>query len=65
MREVDCAIFSRMTGQLKGDLTKLAMNDLGLSTLAIGDGYNDDDMLERADVGIKISYGTSFEKGMK
>lgn len=40
----------------------MAMNDLRLQTLAIGDGYNDDDMLERADVGIKLSYGGAFDK---
>ena len=47
-------MFSRLIPSQKGELALIAKNKLKLNTCAMGDGFNDDIMLQTADVGLKI-----------
>ena len=52
--QAEAAIFTRITPDQKGKLTSIAKRELGFCTLAIGDGINDEVMLQKANVGIKL-----------
>ena len=54
LHQVDTVVFARLDPIHKGKLALLAKRELGMSTLAIGDALNDDQMLKVADVSIKI-----------
>lgn len=57
----DSVICCRMSPGWKGDIVQLIKNNLGKITLAIGDGANDVNMIQRADIGIGL-YG---KEGMR
>ena len=57
LRDVEAAIFARVTPDQKGKLATIAKKELDMSTLAIGDGQNDEVMLQNADVGLKLVNG--------
>lgn len=54
-------IFVRMSPSQKVQVIEMAKRDLKLEVLAIGDGYNDQLMLQAADVGIRINQSELIE----
>ena len=50
----DASAFVRMSPSQKTSVIEIAQRQLGLRVMAIGDGYNDTQMLEAADCGIRI-----------
>ena len=55
LQKANVVIFSRVSSTLKGRLALFARKELKYNTCAIGDGENDNLMLEKADFGIKLS----------
>ena len=64
MTHATSTIFVRMSPSQKSQVIDVAKTKLKMKIMAIGDGYNDTQMLEAADCGIRIRKPVSTAPGL-